>query len=71
MLLETFVDPAHHSGVCYRAAGWLELGETSGTGLKLRGHSYRTSRKLILARPLVRDFRARLLSEPQPRSPEP
>lgn len=68
VLLETFVDPARHRGVCYRAAGWTVLGETTGGGLKLRGHSYRTSKKLILVRPLVDDFRERLLSEPQTRS---
>lgn len=72
VLMETFVDPAHHRGVCYRAAGWIVLGETTGGGLRLRGHSsYRTSRKLVLARPLVRDFREQLLCKPQPRSTEP
>lgn len=71
VLLETFVDPAHRSGVSYRAAGWLVLGETTGSGLRLHGHSYQTSRKLIFVRPLVRDFRTRLLSEPQQGSPEP
>jgi hypothetical protein len=63
------VDPAQHRGVCYRAAGWDVLGETTGRGLELRGHRYHTSRKLILVRPLVRDFRARLLSDAQPWSP--
>lgn len=62
VLMETFVDPRTHRGVCYRAAGWDLLGETSGEGLRLRGHSYRTSPKLIFVRPLVRDFRARLCS---------
>lgn len=71
VLMETFVDPAHHRGVCYRAAGWRVLGETTGGGLRLRGHSYRTSRKLVFARPLVREFRARLLSDPPSRSSEP
>jgi len=71
VLMETFVDPALHRGVCYRAAGWRVLGETTGQGLKLRGHSYRTNRKLIFALPLVRDFRARLLSEPEQRSFQP
>lgn len=70
VLMETFVDPAQHRGVCYRAAGWDVLGETTGEGLRLQAHTYRTSRKLILVRPLVRDFRARLLSDPHPRSPE-
>lgn len=69
VLMETFVDPARHRGVCYRAAGWEVLGETTGEGLRLRGHTYRTNRKLVLVRPLVRDFRAPLLSIPQPRSP--
>lgn len=71
VLMETFVDPAQHRGVCYRAAGWRVLGESSGDGLRLRGHSYRTSPKLVLVRPLVREFRARLLSTPRSRSPEP
>jgi hypothetical protein len=71
LLMETFVDPVQHRGVCYRAAGWVVLGETSGEGLRLRGHTYRTSRKLVLVRPLVRDFRAPLLSNPQPRSTSP
>lgn len=66
VLMETFVDPAQHRGVCYRAAGWNVLGETTGEGLRLRGHTYRTSRKHILVRPLVRDFRTRLLSRPEP-----
>jgi hypothetical protein len=70
VLLETFVDPSRHRGVCYRAAGWTVLGETTGSGLKLRGHSYRTSKKLIFVRPLADDFRERLLSEPQTRSPK-
>lgn len=66
VLMETFVDPAQHRGVCYRAAGWQAIGETTGKGLRLRGHTYRTSRKLILVRPLVRDFRSHLLRDPEP-----
>lgn len=30
LLLETFVDPAHHRGVCYLASGWTEVGATRG-----------------------------------------
>jgi hypothetical protein len=66
LLMETFVDPAQHRGVCYRAAGWQVIGETTGEGLRLRGHSYRTRRKLILVRPLVGNFRRHLLRVPEP-----
>ena len=66
VLMETFVDPAQHRGVCYRAAGWQLIGQTTGEGLRLRGHTYRTSRKLILVRPLVGDFRTHLLRDPEP-----
>lgn len=71
VLLETFVDPEQYEGTCYRAAGWELLGETTGSGLKLRGHAYRTSRKLIFVRALARDFRQRLQSPPQERREEP
>ncbi len=60
VLMETFVDAAQHRGVCYRAAGWQPLGETTGQGLRLSGHCYTTTPKLIFIRPLTRDFRTRL-----------
>jgi hypothetical protein len=62
VLLETFVDPAHYSGSCYRAAGWHELGQTSGRGLARPGHTYRSTPKLIFAKPLQADFRRLLVS---------
>jgi hypothetical protein len=64
VLMETFVDPEHYDGTCYRAAGWQLLGKSSGAGLKLRGHRYRTTQKLVFVRPLARDFRSQLLSIP-------
>lgn len=30
LMLETFVDPVHFSGACYKAAGWDEVGATRG-----------------------------------------
>jgi hypothetical protein len=30
VLVETFVDPEHYQGTCYRAANWLPLGRTAG-----------------------------------------
>lgn len=35
-LVESFVDPAHHSGASYRAAGFLRLGQTKGFSRKGR-----------------------------------
>jgi hypothetical protein len=63
LLLETFVDPAHFKGSCYRAAGWALLGRTSGEGLVRPGKHYRTSPKLIFAKPLQADFRRLLCSD--------
>jgi len=62
LLLETFVDPAHFRGSCYRAAGWALLGDTTGEGLVRPGKQYRTSPKLIFAKPLQANFRALLCS---------
>ncbi|MCP3883400.1 MAG: DUF4338 domain-containing protein [Sulfitobacter sp.] len=62
LLLETFVDPARFHGGCYRAAGWELLGRTTGEGLVRPGKQYRTSPKLIFAKPLQADFRAALCS---------
>lgn len=63
VLLETFVDPRHHEGSCYKAAGWEYLGMTSGEGLVRAGHSYRTTPKKIFAKPLCAQFRQVLCSE--------
>jgi hypothetical protein len=63
LLMETFVDPARFSGTCYRAAGWLELGRTTGEGLVRRGSTYSTTPKLVLVRPLDRGFRAKLCGD--------
>jgi hypothetical protein len=63
LLLETFVDPAHFQGACYRAAGWELLGRTTGEGLVRPGKQYQTSPKLIFAKPLQADFRALLCSD--------
>ena len=61
-MLETFVDPAHYTGTCYRAANWLYLGQTTGTGLARKGKSYTSSSKQIFVMPLVADFRTILCS---------
>ena len=56
LLLETFVDPAKFSGISYRAAGWTELGQTTGRGLRRKGHTYTSTPKLIYIKALRKDF---------------
>lgn len=61
-LMETFVDPEHFTGTCYRAAGWECLGRTTGEGLVRLGKQYQTRPKLIFVKPLQADFRRLLCS---------
>ncbi len=63
LLLETFVDPVHYRGSCYRGAGWELLGRTSGQGLARPGKHYRSSPKLIFVKPLHRQWRQSLCSD--------
>lgn len=63
VLMETFVDPSRFRGTCYRAAGWVELGRTTGQGLAREGRTYKTTPKTVLVRPLDPGFRAKLCSE--------
>jgi hypothetical protein len=61
LLVETLVDPAHYTGGCYRAANWLELGETSGRGRDDRAHRrHGASPKRLWVYPLTRDAVERL-----------
>jgi len=63
VLMETFVDPQHHAGTCYQAAGWQTLGMTRGEGITRPGKDYRTSPKTIFVKPLNRAFRTLLCSQ--------
>jgi len=60
LLLETFVDPRHYAGTCYRAAGWELLGQTSGRGLARPGQTYRSTPRQVWVKPLRADWRTRL-----------
>lgn len=62
VVVETFVDPQHYAGTCYRAANWIYLGQTTGSGLARKGKSYTSSPKQILVLPLMADFRSVLCS---------
>ena len=60
-LLETLVDEARFRGTCYRAAGWIELGSTTGRGRMDREHRrHGRSPKKVFVYPLVQDVAARL-----------
>jgi hypothetical protein len=62
VLLETFVDKEHFSGVCYKAANWNYLGETRGSGRNGLKKDL-ISRKMIFMYPLQKDFKAILKGE--------
>ncbi len=60
-LVETLVDPARYTGGCYRAANWVEVGETAGRGRDDRQHARHGARpKRVFVYPLARDAVARL-----------
>lgn len=63
LLLETLVDSARFSGTCYRAANWIEAGQTTGRGRNDREHlRHGESPKTVFLFPLAKDA-ARLLRE--------
>ncbi len=59
-LLETFVDRTRFRGTCYRAAGWLHVGATSGRSRNDVDQTLSVPVKDIYLRPLAADFRRRL-----------
>lgn len=59
-LLETFVDPERFRGTCYRAANWIDVGETTGRGKDDQTMRANRSIKRVLVYPLDQRFRRRL-----------
>ena len=59
-LLETFVERDRFRGTCYRAAGWLHVGSTTGRSRNDRHKTLRVPVKDIYLKPLAVDFRRRL-----------
>lgn len=57
VLLETFVDTELYKGTCYRAANWIEVGQTAGRGRMDRYSQYPSSPKRIYMYPLRKDFK--------------
>ena len=62
LLAESFVDPQRFSGTCYRAAGWIQVGQTRGYGRRAAGYRAHGEPKTVWVRPLVRDAAERLRS---------
>ena len=59
-LVESFVHTEYHSGACYRAANWIEVGQTRGRGRQDRFTRVALSPKAIFVYPLENDLRARM-----------
>lgn len=56
-LVETFVELDRFAGTAYKAAGWLELGQTTGRTRQDRQHTLQSPRKSVWVRPLHPAFR--------------
>jgi hypothetical protein len=67
LLAETFVDPERYQGTCYKAAGWVEVGQTAGCGRHGDDYYVRHDRpKRLWLRPLADDTRERLREPLEP-----
>jgi len=65
LLIETFVDPTHFDGTCYRAANWQLVGQTQGRGRLAAPDAPRLSKKDIFLYPLRADCRQQLTTTPR------
>ena len=64
-LVESFVDTEHFIGTSYRAANWVEIGQTQGRGRQDREHKSAKSVKTIYVYELASDLRPRMgIAEP-------
>ena len=59
-LLESFVEPSRFPGTCYRAAGWVQVGLTTGRTRNDDGRKPRVAGKVLYLKPLRADARRRL-----------
>lgn len=60
-LLETLVDQSRFAGTCYRAANWIEVGETTGRGRQDRCHQrHGAAPKTVFVYPLIARAREQL-----------
>jgi hypothetical protein len=60
LLLETFVDTTRYRGTCYRAANWIEVGQTQGRGRQDAAHRQSSSVKRVFVYALQAGAKQRL-----------
>ncbi len=66
LLVETFVDSSAHAGTVFAAAGFVRIGETAGRGRFAGPDDAPLPVKSVWLRPLRRDWRRALGTEPRP-----
>jgi len=63
ILIETFVDKSRFRGVCYQAANWLHVGETTGRGRNDRHNKQTLPIKGVYIYPLTKNFKTALIND--------
>jgi len=63
LMAETFVEQGRFTGACYKAAGWIRLGETKGYGRNAGKYYYHGIKKDIYVKELVKGARDILTAE--------
>src|SRR5208282_2698420 len=71
VLVETFVDAERFTGACYRAANWLEVGQTKGRGRQDGEHTGGQAVKRVFLYALAAQARERLGGQAPPPPPLP
>ena len=56
-LVESFVDQSRHTGTCYQASNWIEVGRTRGRGRQDSAHQHAETVKAIYLYPLEHNVR--------------
>lgn len=59
-MLETFVEAERHRGTCYKAANWINVGQTVGRGKKATVHQQIVPIKDIWQYPLRNNYATQL-----------
>jgi hypothetical protein len=65
VLLESFVDPSRFQGTCYRAANWIEVGQSAARRDSYANGKVSEGPKTIYVYPLAENWQEVLASEPK------